>query len=386
MHRRHFLASFVAATAGVALTGPALAEQARPGASPFGPLRRPDANGIRLPAGFHSRVVAVSGQEVGDTGYTWHTFPDGGTTFRKPGGGWTYVCNSEVPAPGGGGVGQLHFDQAGNILSANRVLSGTTANCSGGRTPWGTWLSGEEHPLGMVHECTVGASPGGTARPALGVFAHEMVAVDPDEGRLYLAEDDTTVGGDEFYRFTPTNPLPDLSAGTLESLKWNRQTKAVTWIPVDAATPATTRRGTGGPHGTAFDGNEGVWYHAGHVYFTVKSTNRVYDLDVAAQRLTVLWDAARYDSPILSGVDNLVMDRAENLYVAEDGGNMELVVISRSGRRVAPFLRVIGQDGSEITGPAFSPGGRRLYFSSQRGGPSSTGITYEVRGPFPGVR
>ena len=383
--RRTFMASFAAAAAGLALGGPAGATQARPGPSPFGPLRAPDANGIRLPAGFRSRVVAISGRAVGSTGYTWHQFPDGAATFRKPGGGWTYVCNSEVPAPGAGGAGQLHFDAQGRITAANSVLTGTTANCSGGGTPWRTWLSGEEHPLGMVHECTVDGPSNGAARPALGIFAHEMVAVDPLEGRLYLTEDDGANGGDEFYRFTPTNPLPDLSAGTLEVLQWNRQTRAVTWIPVNGAIPSSVRRSTGGPHGTAFEGNEGVWYQGRHVYFTVKTTNRVYDLDLAQQRLTVLWDAGRYDSPILTGVDNLVMDKAHNLYVAEDGGNMELVIITRTGRRVAPFLRVVGQPGSEITGPAFTPGGRRLYFSSQRGGPGGTGITYEVTGPFPNM-
>ncbi|HEU5473575.1 MAG TPA: translocation protein TolB, partial [Actinophytocola sp.] len=42
------------------------------------------------------------------------------------------------------------------------------------------------------------------------------------------------------------------------------------------------------------------------------------------------------------------------------------------------------QSSSEITGPAFTPAGNRLYFSSQRGtsGSSSGGITYEVTGPF----
>lgn len=51
---------------------------------------------------------------------------------------------------------------------------------------------------------------------------------------------------------------------------------------------------------------------------------------------------------------------------------------------VTPFLRIEGQSASEITGPAFSPDGTRLYFSSQRGtsGSSSGGVTYEVTGPF----
>ena len=34
--------------------------------------------------------------------------------------------------------------------------------------------------------------------------------------------------------------------------------------------------------------------------------------------------------------------------------------------------------GSEITGPAFDPSGRRLYFSSQR----NPGATYEVTGSW----
>ncbi len=71
--------------------------------------------------------------------------------------------------------------------------------------------------------------------------------------------------------------------------------------------------------------------------------------------------------------------------MAEDGGNMEVCVITPAGV-VAPFLRINGQSSSEITGPAFSPDGSRLYFSSQRGtsgnSTGSGGITYEVTGPF----
>jgi secreted PhoX family phosphatase len=43
-------------------------------------------------------------------------------------------------------------------------------------------------------------------------------------------------------------------------------------------------------------------------------------------------------------------------------------------------MRLVGHDDSEITGPAVSPDGTRLYFSSQRGtaGKSEEGITFEV--------
>jgi len=59
---------------------------------------------------------------------------------------------------------------------------------------------------------------------------------------------------------------------------------------------------------------------------------------------------------------------------------MQLVLITPE-RAVSPLLRIEGQDGSEIAGPAFDPSGTRLYFSSQRGS-GDGGITYEVTGPF----
>jgi secreted PhoX family phosphatase len=385
MQRRHFLTLLGASAAGVALDavpafggGPAI-----PGPSPFGPLQPANGQGIRLPAGFTSRVVARAGKPVGANGYKWHHFPDGGAVFPGQNGGWIYLANSEDFSTGKGGVSALHFSSTGRILRGNRVLKNTTANCSGGKTPWNTWLSCEEHPNGRVWECTPGGPSQGVRRPALGRFSHEMIAVDPDDGRLYLTEDSLTGSGDEFYRFTPSNPLPDLTSGTLEVMRWNRITGAITWVAVNPNVASHARRQNGGPRGTAFDGNEGVWYHDGHVFFTAKVQDRVYDIDVAAQTMSVMWDADDYASPILSGVDNLTMDKDANLYVAEDGGNMEVVLISSAGRRVAPFLRVIGHQGSEITGISFTPDGSRLYFSSQRGGPQNRGITYEVKGPFP---
>ncbi len=87
---------------------------------------------------------------------------------------------------------------------------------------------------------------------------------------------------------------------------------------------------------------------------------------------------------------NVTVSRSGDILVAEDGGNLEILLITPEPNRVAaPLIRIQGQNGSEVTGPAFDPSGSRLYFSSQRaGGPSpgaGPGITYEVSGPFRGA-
>jgi secreted PhoX family phosphatase len=127
-----------------------------------------------------------------------------------------------------------------------------------------------------------------------------------------------------------------------------------------------------------FRGGEGCWYDTDIVYFTTKFDNRVWAYDAAASEIELLYAGG---GP-LSGVDNVTVDpRSGDVLVAEDGGNLEIVLITPD-RAVAPLLRATGpaHTGSEIAGPAMSPDGTRLYFSSQRG--YGDGVTYEVRGPF----
>jgi len=383
--RRQFVRASLGATALVAASGTtwwrsALAAPAEPGPGPYGPLpSTPDANGLFLPEGFESRVLAVSGQPVTGTEYTWHTFPDGGATFRASGGGWIYVSNSEVPTAGAGGAGALRFSRGGNIVDAYRILDGTRNNCAGGPTPWGTWLSCEEFDGGHVWECDPARAGQGVELPALGTFSHEAAAVDPKGKAVYLTEDHPE---SRLYRFRPTR-YPDLAAGQLQAARVD-DAGAVTWTNVSATEP--DRGDT-----TAFDGGEGMAFGRGTVVFTTKGDNRVWALNTRRQHLKVVYDAAEATpDPPLSGVDTITMHRQSgDLFVAEDGGNLELCVITapgggRSGE-VASFARVNGPESSEVAGPAFDPSGKRLYFSSQRGAPGGEGgpgITFEITGPF----
>lgn len=416
MDRRRFLkAGILAGGAGAVLPSAALVspvaarrrDVAVPGESPYGPLSEtPDENGLLLPAGFTSRVIAVGGDAVGDTDCIWHVFPDGAATFDDGEGGWYYVCNSEVfdfLAPDSGGVSAIHFASDGSIIDAYRILEGSNSNCAGGPTPWGTWLSGEENiaGFGRMWECDpTGAKPA-VAHEAMGIWSHEAAAVDPVDEVVYLTEDNPE---GLVYRYTPT-AYPDLSAGTLEACIV-ADDGSVTWGAVSdpSAAMTPTRQQVAGAK--IFPGNEGIWYFDGSIYFTTKYDHSVHEIDLRNQKYSLVWkgdpDGLGVEGAVLSGVDNITVDEGSgDLVVAEDGANMELVIITPDGA-VAPFVRVVaaGHESSEMTGPVFNPSRDRLYFSSQRGpsnknveetvpgltgltGPQG-GITYEITGPFRG--
>lgn len=335
----------------------------------YGPLGAPDANGLRLPAGFSSRVIAESGQPVGSTGYVFPPDPDGAATFAAPGGGWVHVVNHESGTPDGG-ASRIEFDATGAIVAVGRILTGTDRNCAGGATPWNTWLSCEEVSRGQVWECDpFGVAPA-VARPAMGKFAHEAVAVSSTDQRLYLTEDKPDGG---LYRFTPA-AYPSLATGLLEVMTDVGGVLGWAEVPDPAATVTSTRYQV--PNTKQFNGGEGICSVDGTIYFTTKGDNRVWRYDPADTTLSVRYDAATIPGPVLTGVDNITANTAGDLFVAEDGGDMQIVVLS--GTSTEPLVQVTGVSGSEITGPAFSPAGDRLYFSSQR----NPGRTYEITGPF----
>jgi hypothetical protein len=230
------------------------------------------------------------------------------------------------------------------------------------------------------------------ARPALGVFNHEAAAVEPAGRQLYLTEDKPDGG---FYRFTPA-AYPDLSEGLLE-VAVVAADGHVSWREVPDPTPAPfqtpTRKQVAGM--TPFNGGEGIWHDGGVLYFTTKGDTRVWAYDSRTGLLEIVFDRATAPESSLDAVDNVTVSAAGEIFVCEDGGNMEIGMISPE-REVSPFLRftgpahpVEGEFKSEVCGVVFDPSGTRMYCTSQRAYPPGSGVpgpgaVYEISGPFRG--
>ena len=356
------------------------AARPRPRGASYGRRGTPDANGLRLPEGFSARRVARGGETVEGTDYSWHVASDGAATFRTRDGGWILVSNCEHQP---GGAGAMRFDARSEIADAYRILDGTTQNCAGGATPWGTWLSCEEYEEGRVWECDPSGRHKARVHDAMGVFKHEAAAVDRRARRVYLTED---WEDGAFYRFTPRS-WPDLSEGLLELAKVGKD-GAVEWIrvPDPSARREVTRRQV--PGTTEFKRAEGIWFDSCTVYLATTFDSRILAYDTRRERIEVIYDALTSRTAPLVRVDNITASRGGELFVCEDIATDEINLgVMTHDRKVSKFLSVTGKNhvDSELTGLAFDPSGSRMYFSSQRAH-GIKGEIYEVTGPFRGRR
>ncbi len=455
--RRHFLGSSAALAGGFASLARALSPSgAGPAPAPrrairgdLGPPVADPRGWLELPAGFEYTLISRKGEEM-DDGFIVPRNHDGMAAFAAPDGKTLLVRNHEdTPGVGGpfgednrllerledgqgydlgrrrqpcrGGTTTLVFDTATQRLEEHWLsLAATLRNCSGGPTPWGTWLTCEEaidragdsfeRDHGFVFE--VDPAHRGLAEPrpleGLGRFNHEAVAIDPASGAAYLTEDRPD---GLFYRYLPKTPGDLHGGGTLEALmvdgapaldtrNWHALTTIprgtplpVRWVALsDVLAPADDLRERGFVDGAArFARGEGAWYSDGKIYFActsggAKGVGQVFSYTPSEHEGT---RRERRDSGLLELIcqpddraqldmcDNLTMSPWGDLILCEDGLGPDRLVGMTPDGEVYPFASNV-LDESELTGVVFSPDGTTLFVNMQ-----GVGATVAITGPWP---
>jgi secreted PhoX family phosphatase len=415
-------------------------------ASPYGALAPRKAENtadvlLALPPDFRYTVLGRAATPM-DDGNLAPAFPDGMAAFAV-GSELRLVCNHEirdvtqplVPGPANydalasGGTTTIVVDPLSRLPSRRFVsLSGTSTNCNGGPTPWGSWISCEETTRGLGAGFTrphgycfeIPASANGVVPavplPHLGRFFHEAAAVDPRTGVVYLTEDQDLAG---LYRCVLNRPFDLASGGRLQMLAV-RDLPAfdaalgqvvgarlpVTWVdnarpdPQEAETNAASvfmqGRARGGAH---FRRLEGATFSDGNLFFvsTTGGANGIgqvwqYRAEMPPLHrrravgdgggswqgdLTLLFESQNDQMARLP--DNITITPGGALLFCEDNDTVNHLRGLTPAGDVFPVARNIapGFEATEFAGATFSPDGATLFVNLQK-----AGATLAIWGPW----
>ena len=388
----------------------------------FGTLKSDPQGILDLPEGFQYRIISSIGQTMND-GLPVPNNHDGMATFPGKNGSTILVRNHELHpvttknnlppdfpqydpiCPGG--TTTIVIDRDRNFQQHYLSLAGTNRNCSGGTTPWGSWISCEEEiatpyaPPGYSLEQLFPywgkvtrrhgynfevPATGGLAKPipltAMGRFRHEAIATDPKTGYIYQTEDQIDSC---FYRFLPQKPGNLQAGGILEAMVIKNKPQidtgidfpmgapqAVEWVRIEDVDPQhdTLRYEAQAKGAAIFRRGEGICYADGELYWTCTSggkaeVGQIFRYNSASSKVELFTESP--GTEVLDYPDNLILAPFGDLIVCEDGwGEQFLVGITPEGKYYHFARNALNN--SEFAGVCFSPDGQTMFVNIYRPG------------------
>ena len=393
---------------------------------------------------------------------------DGMGSFVGSRGDSVLIRNHEINGPGDafgdpsvaydvkarGGCTTTVVSDTGEVREAWTSLNGTMMNCAGGQMPWGAWVTCEEtvngpdvgpdftrasnvtltKPHGYIFEVPAEGVSGAEPITAAGRFPHEAVAFDPDEGILYMTEDNFAFPSGYYRYIPPANPMGTghlADGGRLQMLKVVGVDQAhleghqvvgatypVEWVDIDDPnpefpyTPGETAPTTNdealtyvGNQGRAlgaagFSRLEGQVFDRGVAYFTStqgggaaetgpellagygNGTGQVWAYRPSDMTLTCVFQSP--SNATLDFPDNVTTSPRGTVILCEDSaGDNFIRGLSRNGQLFDIALNRLTNNatgaprfGEEFAGSTFSRNGKTLFVNIQ----ASAGISFAIWG------
>ncbi|GKZ00418.1 hypothetical protein MPSEU_000994700 [Mayamaea pseudoterrestris] len=336
-------------------------------------------NQLYLAEGLSSKVIANSGQPVqyptigGTSDETCHSSLDFGATFADPNndGGWIYVSNSE-DSPGG--VGAFTFSANGDVIDYRMLLTESTQNCGGGKTPWNAWITCEEKKNGRCYQVdptgqreaqiiTVGEETDG------GMFESFAYWIkDESAPQFFITED---VAYNTVRRFIPDSPdWSDpwsilLGQGETMFLLVNPSDKTFTWTS-DVETARENAQEN-------FPGTEGLDQYNDLLYIISKNRKVMLVLDLINGTYTEVYTQVGRFNGQPDQITRFKTSTADDtIFFAEDE-DTNCGVFGRNVDGTYAVLTTVSRDDDSVTGLAFSPDGKHMYIGIQ-----NAGILYDI--------